>query len=109
MLDDWQVIALFQKVCMRMLSVFLVFLSTLNAAEKPNFIVILFDDLGATDIGCDGSTFYETPFIDQFLLDAHQVECERQCNLRALCEVHHQLADRHSRSNQIHFLFQPHR
>jgi arylsulfatase A-like enzyme len=31
---------------------------------KPNIIFILVDDLGWTDLGCYGSTFYETPNID---------------------------------------------
>jgi arylsulfatase A-like enzyme len=31
---------------------------------KPNVIFILVDDLGWTDLGCYGSTFYETPHID---------------------------------------------
>ena len=35
------------------------------AEDKPNFIFILIDDLGATDLGCTGSTFYETPNIDR--------------------------------------------
>lgn len=33
-------------------------------AKKPNFIFILVDDLGWTDVGAFGSTFYETPNID---------------------------------------------
>ncbi|MEA3406466.1 MAG: sulfatase [Chloroflexota bacterium] len=32
---------------------------------KPNFIFILMDDLGWKDLGCYGSTFYETPHLDQ--------------------------------------------
>ncbi|MBI9019190.1 MAG: sulfatase [Phycisphaerae bacterium] len=32
---------------------------------KPNFLFILVDDLGWTDLGCFGSTFYETPNIDK--------------------------------------------
>jgi arylsulfatase A-like enzyme len=32
----------------------------------PNFLFILVDDLGWTDLGCYGSTFYETPHIDRF-------------------------------------------
>lgn len=32
---------------------------------RPNFILILADDLGATDLGCTGSRFYETPNIDR--------------------------------------------
>jgi arylsulfatase A-like enzyme len=35
------------------------------AAEKPNVIFILADDLGAHDLGCFGSRFYETPNLDQ--------------------------------------------
>ncbi len=31
---------------------------------RPNFIVILIDDMGWRDLGCTGSTFYETPNID---------------------------------------------
>jgi arylsulfatase A-like enzyme len=36
------------------------------AAERPpNVVVFLMDDLGATDLGCYGSTFYESPRIDR--------------------------------------------
>lgn len=35
---------------------------------KPNFIFILVDDLGWTDLGYSGSTFYETPNIDSLSL-----------------------------------------
>jgi len=31
----------------------------------PNFVFILVDDLGWTDLGCYGSSFYETPNIDR--------------------------------------------
>jgi hypothetical protein len=34
-------------------------------ATKPNIIFILADDLGWTDGGVFGSTFYETPHIDR--------------------------------------------
>ncbi len=37
---------------------------TLHAAP-PNLIFILVDDLGATDLSCYGSKFYETPHIDK--------------------------------------------
>src|SRR5262245_10157959 len=41
--------------------------SIANAAETqhPNFIVILIDDMGHTDLSCQGSTFYKTPEIDR--------------------------------------------
>jgi len=35
------------------------------AAGKPNFLFILVDDLGWKDLGCYGSTFYETPNSDR--------------------------------------------
>jgi arylsulfatase A len=44
--------------------------ATAIAAEpRPNFIFILVDDLGATDLGCTGSTFYETPHLDRLARD----------------------------------------
>lgn len=33
--------------------------------QRPNFVFILIDDLGWTDLGCYGSAFYETPNIDK--------------------------------------------
>jgi len=48
----------------------LIFISTLSAGifaqndEKPNIVFILVDDMGWMDIGANGSTFYETPNID---------------------------------------------
>jgi len=39
-------------------------LASLHAAEKPNVIVILTDDLGYSDIGCYGSEI-ETPNLDR--------------------------------------------
>ncbi len=39
--------------------------STLADAEQLNFVVVLVDDLGWTDLSCFGSDFYETPHIDR--------------------------------------------
>ena len=47
----------------------LVLAHTSLAAEKPNIIIFLIDDLGATDLGCTGSKFYETPNIDRLAKD----------------------------------------
>ncbi len=49
---------------MRLFALFLAPLAAL-AADKPNVVFILADDLGAHDLGCFGSTFYETPNIDR--------------------------------------------
>ena len=35
-----------------------------SSGRPPNFVFILVDDLGWTDLGCSGSKFYETPNID---------------------------------------------
>ena len=35
------------------------------SAEPRNIIVVLVDDLGWMDLGCQGSDFYQTPHIDQ--------------------------------------------
>ncbi len=50
------------------LGLFLAFVTTsVQAAQtpKPNIVFFLVDDLGQRDIGCYGSTFYETPNIDK--------------------------------------------
>lgn len=39
--------------------------SASRAADKPNVVFILADDLGWTDLGCQGSKYYESPNIDK--------------------------------------------
>ena len=36
-----------------------------SQGTRPNIVLILVDDLGWMDLGCQGSTFYETPNIDR--------------------------------------------
>ena len=36
-----------------------------GAERPPNVLFFLCDDLGATDLGCEGSRFYETPNLDR--------------------------------------------
>ncbi|MBL9200657.1 MAG: sulfatase [Opitutaceae bacterium] len=38
---------------------------SLPAAARPNVVLILADDLGAHDLGCDGSDLHETPHLDR--------------------------------------------
>lgn len=52
--------------------VFFVILMICNAicgASQPNIIFILADDLGWADLGCYGSSFYETPNLDKLARD----------------------------------------
>lgn len=39
--------------------------AAMRAAERPNIVVILADDLGWADLACYGNTFNETPHIDR--------------------------------------------
>ncbi len=41
-------------------------------SQKPNFVFILLDDMGWKDLGCYGSEFYETPYIDQLAAESMQ-------------------------------------
>lgn len=49
--------------------VFVVGINTLSAADKPNIIVIMADDLGYGDVSCYGATELETPHIDRLAAD----------------------------------------
>ena len=53
-----------------------------RAAEKPNLILILADDLGYETIGANGGTSYKTPVLDK--LAATGVRFER-CYVQPLC------------------------
>ena len=54
---------------MRSLILLLALALTAAAEPRPNFVFILIDDMGATDLGCYGSKFYETPQIDRLAKD----------------------------------------
>ncbi|RKY06680.1 MAG: sulfatase, partial [Planctomycetota bacterium] len=53
-----------------------------KAAKKLNFVFILVDDLGWRDLGCFGSTFYETPNVDRLASEG-----VRFTNAYAACPV----------------------
>ncbi len=44
-------------------------IASADEATPPNVIILLVDDMGWTDLGCQGSTFYETPHIDHLAAD----------------------------------------
>ena len=67
---------------MRLLPCLLAPLAAL-AADKPNILLILADDLGARDLGCFGSTFYETPNLDR--LAARGVRLTNAYSASPLC------------------------
>jgi len=52
-------------VLITLLACFSFFLSSSHAADKPNVVIILTDDLGYGDVGCYGGTGAETPAIDR--------------------------------------------
>ena len=47
-------------------------LSAQPAEEKPNVLFIVVDDLGWADVGYQGSTFYETPHLNQLAKEGVQ-------------------------------------
>ena len=53
-----------------------------GSRRRPNFVFFLVDDLGWKDLGCYGSTFYETPNIDRLA-----AEGMRFTNAYAACPV----------------------
>jgi len=56
-------IHLFARILFILFSVVLT--APVIAAERPNFVFFLVDDLGWGDLGCYGSEFHETPNLDQ--------------------------------------------
>ncbi|PQO38187.1 sulfatase [Blastopirellula marina] len=71
---------------MRTLAPLLILLTFAFAAQaderKPNFVFLLVDDLGWTDIGVYGSSFYETPNVDRLAATGL-----RFTNAYAACQV----------------------
>src|SRR5436305_82131 len=53
----------------------------LQAAEprRPNIVFILADDLGWTDVGCQGSKYYETPAIDKLAAQGMRLTSYYHC------------------------------
>lgn len=53
------------KIALLLACIPLCMMSTTSAADKPNVLLIMADDLGWRDTSCYGSTFYRTPNIDR--------------------------------------------
>jgi arylsulfatase A-like enzyme len=53
------------RFLMALLMIALIVAPRAHAESPPNVVLFVMDDLGATDLGCFGSTFYETPNIDR--------------------------------------------
>jgi len=53
-----------QKLISILFLLLVVLVSCTKQKKQPNIIFFLVDDLGWTDVGCYGSSFYETPNID---------------------------------------------
>jgi len=64
------------------LLVFTLVVLPLQAAEKPNVIFILADDLGIGNVGCYGSDRYKTPHIDKLAAEGTRFT---HCFTAALC------------------------
>jgi arylsulfatase A-like enzyme len=48
-------------------------------AKQPNIVFILADDLGWTDLGVQGSKYYETPSIDRLASQGMRLTCYHNC------------------------------
>lgn len=60
----------------------IVTLAHAQETRPPNVVFFLVDDLGWADVGCYGSSFYDTPFIDQLAKDGMLFD-----NAYATCHV----------------------
>ncbi len=52
---------------------------TTQAASPPNIVFILADDLGWTDLACQGSQYYETPNIDRLAAQGVRLTSYHHC------------------------------
>jgi arylsulfatase A-like enzyme len=48
-------------------------------SDRPNIVFIMADDLGYTDLGCQGSKYYESPNIDRLASQGTRLLCHHHC------------------------------
>ena len=81
------------------LTLSVLFFSEVGAESKPNIIYINIDDLGWADLGINGSTYYETPNIDQFAKEGMQFingyAAASNCAPSRACAITGQYGPRH--------------
>ena len=65
-----------------LVTLFFISCTVKNEKKPPNFVFILADDLGFSQIGCYGSNYYQTPNIDNLA-----EEGMRFTNAYAACPV----------------------
>ena len=53
------------KTCYALGWAFVLAVTAISAAGRPNFIIILMDDAGYADVGCFGAKTFKTPRIDR--------------------------------------------
>lgn len=70
------------KHFLTLFSAFFVLFGQTQAADKPNVIFILADDLGIGNVGCYGADNYKTPHIDKLAAEGTRFT---QCFTAALC------------------------
>ena len=58
----------------------------LRAADQPNIIVILVDDMGWMDLSCQGSDYYKTPAIDQIATEEVVNAMRAGLNVRSITQ-----------------------
>ncbi|MFP6872972.1 MAG: sulfatase [Verrucomicrobiales bacterium] len=71
-----------QKNCACCALALVMMVCSTGAAKPPNIVFFLVDDMGWRDVGCFGSSFYETPNIDRFAKEG-----VRFTNAYAACHV----------------------
>ncbi len=64
---------------MKAILCFLLLTVAAHAAPKPNIIFIMADDLGWTDLGVQGSKYYETPNIDRLAAQGTRLMSYHHC------------------------------